>query len=68
MYREDCHALIGYTDTDGSSQDHWQAISGFAYLIDGGTISWSSCKQELIALSTAKVEYITATHATKEGI
>jgi len=59
---------MGYTDADGSSQDHRRAISGFAFIIDGGTISWSSRKQELVALSTAEAEYIAATHATKEGI
>jgi hypothetical protein len=31
-------------------------------------ISWSSRKQELVALSTAEAEYIAATHAAKEGI
>ncbi len=68
MYRGDWHELTGYTDADGSSQHHQQAISGFAYLIDGGAVSWRSRKQELIVLSTAEVEYIAATHATKEGI
>ena len=67
-YGGERHELTGYTDADGSSQDHRRAISGFAYLIDGGTISWSSRKQELIALSTAEAEYIATTHAAKEGI
>ena len=60
--------LIGYTDADGSSQDHRRAISGHAFFIDAGAISWSSRKQELVALSTTEAEYIAATHATKEGI
>jgi hypothetical protein len=68
MYGGERHELTGYTDVDGSSQDHRRAISGFAYLIDGGTISWSSRKQELIALSTAEAEYIATMHAAKEGI
>ena len=59
--------LTGYTDADGSSQDHRRAISGHAFIIDGGAISWSSRKQELVALSTAEAEYIAATHAAKEG-
>jgi len=67
-YRGEKHTLTGYTDADGLSQDHCQAISGHTFLIDGGAISWSSKKQELVALSTAKAEYIAATHATKEGI
>ena len=67
MYRGERMELIGYTDTDGLSQDHQWAISGHAFFINRGAISWSSCKQELIALSTAKAEYIVAMHATKEG-
>lgn len=67
-YGGERHGLVGYTDTDGASQDHQQAISGLAYLIDGGTISWRSRKQELVTLSTAEVEYVAATHAAKEGI
>jgi hypothetical protein len=60
--------LTGYTDADGSSQDHRRAISGHTFIIDGGAISWSSRKQELVVLSTAEAEYIAATHAAKEGI
>ena len=67
-YGGERHELTGYTDADGSGQDHRRAISGFAYLIDGGAISWRSRKQELVALSTAEAEYVAATHAAKEGI
>jgi hypothetical protein len=41
------------------------AISGFAFLIDGGAVSWASRKQEIITLSTAEAEYIAATHVAK---
>jgi len=62
------HELIGYTDADGSSQIHRRAISRHTFLINRGAISWRSRKQELVVLSTAKAEYIVATHAAKEGI
>jgi len=68
MYGGEKHTLIGYTDVDGSSQDHRRAITGHTFLIDGVAILGSSKKQELVALSTAKAEYIAATHAAKEGI
>ena len=58
--------LQGYTDADGASQDHRRAISGYAFTIDGGAVSWSSRKQELVTLSTAEAEYVAATHAAKE--
>ena len=60
--------LTGYMDADGASQDHQWAISGYTFFIDGGTVSWSSHKWELVTLSTAEAEYVAATHAVKEGI
>jgi len=44
------------------------AITGFAFLIDGGVILWGLKEQELITLSTAKSEYVAATYTTKEAI
>jgi hypothetical protein len=67
-YGGERHDLMGYTDADGASQEHRHAISGHVFLIDGGAISWSSRKQELITLSTAEAEYVAATHAAKEAI
>lgn len=60
--------LVGYTDADGATQEHRRAISGYVYLLDGGAISWTSRKQELVTLSTAEAEYVAATHAAKEGL
>ena len=60
--------LEGFTDADGSSQEHRHAISGYAFLIDGGAVSWSSKKQELVTLSTTEAEYVAATYAAKEAL
>jgi len=38
-YSEIRHILKGYTDTDGSMAEDWQAISGYAFLIDSGAVS-----------------------------
>ena len=65
-YGAEQHELLGYTDTDRASQEHRHTISGFAFLIDGGAVSWMSCKQELVTLSTVEAEYVTAMHAAKE--
>jgi len=43
-------------------------ISGYAFIIDGGAVSWSLRKQELVTLSTAEAEYVVAMHAAKECI
>src|SRR5712671_7535392 len=68
MYRGERHNLLGYTDADGTTQEHRCTISGYAFIIDGSAISWASKKQELITLSTAEAEYVAATHAAKEAI
>ena len=60
--------LVGYVDVDGATQEHRRAITGFAFLIDGGAILWGSKKQELVTLSTAESEYVAAMHATKEAL
>ena len=67
-FRAGKKGVEGYTDTDGASQEHCHAISGYAYILDGGAFSWMSKKQELVTLSTAKAEYVAATHAVKEGV
>ena len=51
------HGLEGYTDADSASQGHRCTA-----------VSWSSCKQELITLSTAEAEHVTTTYAIKEAI
>jgi hypothetical protein len=67
-YSGEQHGLEGYTDMDGATQEHRDAMSGYAFLIDGGAVSWSARKQELVTLSTAEAEYIATTHAAKEAI
>ena len=58
--------LSVYSDVDFASQEHRHSISGYAVLIDGGAVSWSSKKQSMIALSTMEAKYIAETHASKE--
>ena len=60
--------LMGYADVDGSMHKDRKAISGYAYLIDGAAMFWSSKQQEIIVLLTTKVEYVATTHATKEAL
>jgi hypothetical protein len=67
-FGSECHDLEGFTDADGAMQEHHHAISGYTFLSDGGAVSWSSKKQELITLSTAEAEFVAATHVAKEAI
>ena len=68
VYGGEKRGLEGYVDADGASQEHRRAISGFVFLVDGGAVSWSSKKQELVTLSTTEAEYVAATHAAKEAV
>ena len=67
-FGEGKQGLEGFTDTDGASQEHRHAISSYAYILDGGAVSWASKKQELVTFSTTEAEYVAATHTAKEGI
>ena len=60
--------IEGYSDGDGNSQEHQHAISGYAFCMDGGAVSWNSRKQALVSLSTTESEYVAVTHAAKEAI
>ena len=68
VYGTKVKGIEGFTDADSVTQEHRHAITGYTFLIDRGAISWSSRKQEIIMLSTAKSEYVAATHAAKEAI
>ena len=50
------------------SNEDRHAISGYAFLIDGGAVSWSAKRQDIVALSTTEAEYVAATHAAKEAL
>ena len=67
-YGETRRTLEGYADADGSMAEDRRAITGYAFLIDGGAVSWSSKRQEIVSLSTTESEYVAATHGSKEGI
>src|SRR6266436_3155482 len=67
-YGETKHALVGYADADGSMAEDRCAITGYAFLINGGTVSWSSKCQEILSLSTTESEYVAATHGMKEAL
>jgi hypothetical protein len=51
-----------------ASQIHFHSISGFAFFIGKGVVSWSSKKQPIITLSSTKAEYVTLMHTSKDII
>ncbi len=61
--------LEGYYDTDwGGNQENRHSTTGFIFQICGGAVSWNSKKQPMIALSSTKAEYISATQAAKKAV
>jgi hypothetical protein len=60
--------LAGYANTDGSMVEDRHAISGYTFLINGGAVSWSTKRQEIVLLSMMESEYIAGTHAAKEAL
>ncbi|CAA7268571.1 unnamed protein product [Cyclocybe aegerita] len=64
----DTKGLVGFADADGSMAEDRHAISGYAFLLHGGAVSWSAKCQEIISLSTTESEYVAATQATKEAL
>jgi hypothetical protein len=67
-YSEVSTPLEGYADMDGNMAKDCRAISGYAFLIDGSTVLWSSKQQEIISLSTTESEYIVVMHGSKEAL
>jgi hypothetical protein len=60
--------LEGFSDADWASQSHRHSISGYAFRMGKGAVTWSSKKQAVVALSSTEAEYIAQTHAAKELI
>ncbi|KAJ3475377.1 hypothetical protein NLI96_g11880 [Meripilus lineatus] len=59
----------GWTDADWAQclLDR-RSTSGYVFIMAGGAVSWSSKKQQTVALSTMEAEYLALAHATKEAI
>src|SRR5258708_10129008 len=57
-YGETRRTLEGYADADGSMAEDRCAITGYAFLIDGGAVSWSSERQEIVSRWTPESEYV----------
>jgi hypothetical protein len=57
--------ISGYSDAVWASHMHCHSISGFAYYLGIGAVSWSSKKQSIVTLSSTEAEYVALTHASK---
>ena len=59
----------GYCDSDwGSSKDDRRSVTGYAFMLGGGAVSWQSKKQPTVALSSVEAEYMAACQAAREAL
>ena len=66
--REGKFNLVGYCDADwGGCLDTRRSTTGYVFLLGGGAVSWSSKRQQSVALSSCEAEYVAAAQAAKEG-
>jgi hypothetical protein len=61
--------LYGYSDSDwGNDVNDRRSVTGWTFLLHDGAVSWQSCKQPTVALSSVEAEYMAATQATREAV
>ncbi|XP_057249768.1 secreted RxLR effector protein 161-like [Beta vulgaris subsp. vulgaris] len=61
--------LFGFTDSDWAGCiDDRKSTSGYVFTLGSGVISWSSKKQETVALSSTEAEYTAITSAACQAI
>ena len=60
--------LTGFVDADwAGEEDTRRSTSGFFFSVAGGAITWSSRKQQSVALSSVESEYVAAAQCVAEG-
>ena len=61
--------LVGHTDNGwAGSLDDRMSTSGSVFSLGSGAVTWSSKKQETVALSSSEAEYVAAGAAAKQAI
>ena len=61
--------LSGYLDSDWAGcTESRKSTSGFVFSVGGCTVSWSSKKQPVVALSSTEAEYIALCRAAQEVV
>ena len=60
---------FGYIDSDwAGSLDDRKSTLGSVFSFDSGAITWSSKKQDIVALSSSEAEYVAASAAARQAV
>ena len=60
--------MYGYSDADWAGDERPKSTSGYVFKLGGATISWSSKKQSVVALSSTEAEYIALCSTAQEVV
>ena len=61
--------LMGFSDSSHNvDNDDGKSTTGHVFYLNRSPITWCSCKQEIVALSSCEAEFMAATEAAKQGI
>lgn len=59
--------VTGYSDADyANDMDTRRSVTGYVFIKNGAAVTWSSQRQQTVALSTTEAEFMAACAATKE--
>ncbi|GJR00049.1 hypothetical protein Tco_0523033 [Tanacetum coccineum] len=59
----------GYVDSDYvGNLDGSKSTTGYVFTLSGGSVSWVSKLQSVVAMSTTEAEYVAAAQASKETV
>lgn len=62
-------SLVGFTDSDWAGDTiQRKSTSGYAFYLGSGVFSWSSKKQQVVALSIAEAEYMAAISSATQAL
>lgn len=66
-YRKTGENVLAFADADwAGSCDDRKSYTGYTLMLAGASVSWESCKQQTVALSSTEAEYMALSSASKE--
>lgn len=67
--KRDHHIMLGYADADfANDKDNRKSVSGYALVVFGNLVAWSTKRQPTVSLSSTEAELISLCTAAKEGL